>query len=85
MDVRTITCSTNLVNEMSGLKAHTVLAPANATYARRQTMWGGKVRLRRRERFRTAKTMEIAAITDQKNLFSGWLSTRNFIIFWSGS
>ena len=33
-------------------------------------MWGGKVSLPRRERFRTAKTTEIAAIAGQKILFS---------------
>jgi hypothetical protein len=36
-------------------------------------MWGGKVSL---ERFRTAKTTEIAAIEGQKILFSGRLSIK---------
>ena len=70
MDVTIITCCTNLMNESSGLKAHRTLAPANARYARRQMMWGGQVRLPRRERFRTAKTTEIAAMAGQKILAS---------------
>jgi len=56
------------MNESSGLKAHMTLAPARARYARRQMMWGGIVR---RERFRTAKTTEIAAMAGQKILGSG--------------
>jgi hypothetical protein len=56
------------MNESSGLKAHTTLAPANARYTRRQMIWGGKVT---RERFCTAKTTEIAARAGQKILFSG--------------
>jgi hypothetical protein len=34
-------------------------------------MWGGKASLPKRERFRTAKTTEIAAMVGQKILFSG--------------
>jgi hypothetical protein len=56
------------MNESSGLKAHRTLAPANARYARRQMMWGGKVR---RDRFCTAKETAIAAMAGQKILFSG--------------
>src|SRR6516162_4811323 len=67
IDVTIITCSVNLVKENSGLKAHRMLAPANIRYARRQMMWGGKVSL---ERFRKAKTREIAASAGQKILFS---------------
>src|SRR6516162_1683763 len=59
MDVTIITCCTNLMNENSGLKAHRTLAPANARYASKQMMGGGKVSLPRRERFCTAKTTEI--------------------------
>jgi hypothetical protein len=64
------------MNESSGLKAHRTLAPANARYARKQMMCGGKVTLPRRERFRTAKTTEITAIAGQKILFSGRVSMR---------
>src|SRR5580693_1214635 len=71
MDVTIITCCTNLMNESSGLKAHRTLAPANARYARRQMMWGGKVSLTRRERFCAARTTEIATSAGQKILFSG--------------
>jgi hypothetical protein len=80
IDVRTITCCVNLVNELSGLKAHKTLAPANIRYARRQMMWGGKIGLLKRERFRTANTTEIAAIAGQKILFGmpGSAST----LFW---
>jgi hypothetical protein len=61
------------MNESSGLKAHRTLAPANARYARRQTMLGGKLSL---ERFRATKTREIAASAGQKILFSGRFSAR---------
>ena len=61
------------MNEISGLKAHRTLAPANARYARRQMMLGGKLSLKR---FRPAKTREIAASAGQKILFSGRLSAR---------
>jgi hypothetical protein len=49
IDVRTITCCKNLMNAVLGSKAHRTLAPANATYARRQIMCGGKVSLPRRK------------------------------------
>jgi hypothetical protein len=71
VDVTIITCSINLVNESSGLKAHKTLVPANARYARRQMMWGGKVSLPTRELFRTAKIMKITTNAGQKILFSG--------------
>jgi hypothetical protein len=71
MDVRIIACCANLTKELSGLKAHKTLAPANVRYARRQMMWGGQVSLPTRERFRTANTTEITAIAGQKILFSG--------------
>ena len=70
MDVTTIISCTNLMNESSGLKAHRTLAPANARYASRQMMWGGNVRLPRRERYLTANPTEIAAIAGQKILGS---------------
>src|ERR1700730_12901127 len=76
IDVIIITCCTNLMNESSGAKAHRTLAPANARYARRQTMWGGKESLLRRERVRTAKMMEIVANAGQTILFSGRFSMR---------
>jgi hypothetical protein len=41
LDVTTITCRTN---ETSGLKAQRTLAPANARYAKRQMLWGRKLR-----------------------------------------
>src|SRR5467141_3890000 len=68
MDVTIIASNTNLLSEKSGLKAHRTLAPATARYAKRQIMWGGKVR---RDQFRTTKTTEIAASAGQKILFSG--------------
>jgi hypothetical protein len=49
IDVRTIICCMYLVNEISGLKDHKTLAPANATYARKQIMWGEIVGLPTRE------------------------------------
>ena len=55
------------MNEISGLKDHETLAPANAKYAKREIMWGGKVSL---DQFRIAKMMEIAAIAGQKILCS---------------
>jgi hypothetical protein len=55
------------MNEISGLKAHRTLAPANAKYARRQIRLGGKVR---RERFRTVKMTAIATMAGQKILLS---------------
>lgn len=67
-DVTTITCCTNLINEVSGLKAHRTLAPANATHAKRQRMWGGQVSLPKRERFCMAKMTEIAEMAGQKIL-----------------
>jgi hypothetical protein len=67
MDVTIIACCGNLMTETSGLKAHETLAPASARYAKRQMMWGGKVR---RDQFRKAKTTAIAASTGQKILFS---------------
>src|ERR1700692_1245780 len=69
-DVTTITCCTNLINELSGLKAHRALAPANARHAKRQRMWGGQISLPKRERFRTAKMTEIAVMAGQKILAS---------------
>src|ERR1700730_17425801 len=65
-DATTITCCTNLTNELSGLKAHRTLAPANATHAKRQRIWGGQISLPRRERFCTARMTEIAAMAGQK-------------------
>src|SRR5215471_17775399 len=59
------------MNELSGTIAQTALAPANATYASRQMMWGGQVSLPKRERFCTANATEIAAMAGQKILFSG--------------
>ena len=73
MDITTIACCTNLMNETSGLKAHRTLAPANATYTSRQMMLGGKG-LERRERCCTAKPIEIAAITGQNILVSSRVS-----------
>src|ERR1700726_940966 len=67
-DATTITCCTNLINELSGLKAHRTLAPANATHAKRQRMWGGQTSLPKREGFRMAKRTEIAAMEGQKIL-----------------
>src|ERR1700730_18456672 len=67
-DVTIITCCTNLMNELSGLKAHRQLAPANATHAKRQRMWGGQVSLPKRERFCMAKMTEIAEMAGQKIL-----------------
>ena len=58
------------MNECSGLKAHRTLAPASIRYVRRKMMWGGKRSRTRRERFRTAKPTEIAAMAGQKILFS---------------
>jgi hypothetical protein len=49
IDIRTITCCMYLVSEISGLKAHETLAPANATYARKQIMWGETASLPVRE------------------------------------
>jgi hypothetical protein len=49
MDVRTITCCMYLGNEISGLKDHETLAPANATYARKQIIWRETVSLPMRE------------------------------------
>jgi hypothetical protein len=69
------------MDENSGLKAHRTLAPANARYARRQMMWGGKVR---RERFPTAKTTEIAVMAGQKILFSGWDAIRACSVWGKG-
>src|SRR5262249_17778417 len=68
IEVIIITCCVNLTNESSGLKAHRMLAPANARYAKRQMMWKGKVSLPRRERLPMAKTTEIAAIAGQNSL-----------------
>src|ERR1700730_2513891 len=48
-DVTTITCCTNLIDELSGLKAQRTLAPANARHAKRQRMWGGQASLPKRE------------------------------------
>ena len=66
IDVTIIDCCANLVNEISGRKAHRTLAPANARYARRQMMFGGNASLPRRERLCTAITIEIAAKMGQK-------------------
>jgi hypothetical protein len=65
------TCSTNLVDESSGLKAHNTLAPQKARYASKQITWGGRVNLTSRERFCTIKTTEIATKAGQNILFSG--------------
>ena len=67
MDVTTIACCANLVNEIPGFKAHGTLAPANARYTRRQTIGGGKG-LGRREPCRAAEKTEIAARTGQNIL-----------------
>src|ERR1700729_117929 len=56
------------MNECSGLKLQRTLAPANARYASRQMMWGGKVR---RERFCAVNIAAIAAMAGQKILVSG--------------
>ena len=63
-----IACRANLVAEISGLKAHRMLVPANARYTSRQITLGGRVR---RERFCRIKMTEIAARAGQKILFSG--------------
>src|SRR5262245_32759690 len=76
MDVIIIAWLTNLIDETSGLKADKMLVPANARYASRQRMWGGKVSLRRREACRTANESEIAANVDHAYLFSGWGAMR---------
>src|SRR5262249_26297074 len=62
------------MNESSGFKAHSVLAPANARNVRRQVIWGDKISLPMRERFRMTKTTELAAIAGQKILFASWPS-----------
>src|SRR5690349_9837531 len=67
IDVTIITCSTYLLNESSGLKAHRTLAPANARYPKRHLMLGGKVSL---DQFPATRTSEIAANAGQKILFS---------------
>lgn len=53
------------VDEASGLYAHKTLAPANAKYAKRLIMCGGKVSL---DQFRIAKMTEMAVIGGQKIL-----------------
>src|SRR4029077_17206962 len=67
MDLTIITCSTYLLKESSGLKAHRTLAPANARYAKRHLMLGGKTSL---DQFAAIRTIEIAANAGQKILFS---------------
>src|SRR5690242_13528578 len=67
-DRTTITCCKNLMKELSGLKAHKVLAPANATHAKRQRMWGGQASLLKREWFCMTRMMETAAMEGQKRL-----------------
>ena len=59
------------MNERSGLKAHSTLAPANVRYASRQMMCGGKIR---RERFCATKATEIAAMAGQKIRVAGLTS-----------
>src|SRR5262249_41741338 len=85
MDVITITCCTNLVNESSGLKAHETLAPANARYAMRQMMLGGQVSVRKREKFCTVRTTQIAVTAGQKILFSIRDALRPCWSVWSSS
>ena len=67
-DVTIITCCANLTNELSGLKAHRMLAPASARHAKRQRMCGGQISLPKREGFRKTKMAEIIAKAGQKIL-----------------
>src|SRR5262249_9842951 len=72
------------MNESSGLKAQMALAPASARYKRKQTMWGGTVSSRNRDRLRTARMTEIRAMAGQKILFSGRLSMMLFTVLTAG-